>query len=97
MSIAKIEDHNGRPAIVIDGKAYPPMAFTAYFEDPDYIREVGESGIRIFDVMCNTDWLRPGGEAIDDNGQPCIEPPGFEAFADSHILSLLFLYFRRHL
>lgn len=82
MSKATIENHNGRPAVVIDGRPYPPMAFTGYHDDPDYIRELGKSGIRIFSIMANTDWLRPGGETIDENGNNTIEPSGFEAFAE---------------
>ena len=36
---------NGSPALVIDGKAFPPMAMTARLDKPDYIRSLGEAGL----------------------------------------------------
>jgi hypothetical protein len=71
MSYAEIVKHNGEPAVMIDGKAYPPMAMTARLCKPDYIRELGKAGIRIFYIMTNTDWLRPGGDG---------QPSGFRKF-----------------
>ncbi len=82
MSVAKIQDYNGRPAIIIDGKPFPPMAFNGYHDDPAYVRDLRNSGIRIFSIMANTDWLRPGGPTVDDDGNPCIELSGFEAFKE---------------
>jgi hypothetical protein len=48
------------------------MAMTARIRKPDYIRDLGKAGLRIFYIMANTDWLRPGG-----NGRLS----GFQEFA----------------
>lgn len=61
---AKLINHNGSPAIFINGKVYPPMTMTvttckaALGEtgrklDYDYFKSLGDAGIRIFYVMCN--------------------------------------------
>ena len=66
MTKARIENYNGYPAFVIDGKVYPPMAATIrtiQFDnvciDEDYYRELGKSGIKIFFLICDTLWLMP--------------------------------------
>ena len=64
MCKAEIENHNGAPAIIIDGKPYPPMTATITTcrtllgkegreLDFDYYKSLGDAGIRIFYVMCN--------------------------------------------
>lgn len=68
MADAKIIEHNGSPAISIDGKIYPPMMATIrtnQYSDPpliddDYYAALGKSGIKLFFVICDTDWLKPG-------------------------------------
>ena len=67
MSIAKVENYNGYPAIMVDGVAYPPMMATIRTNmkdhikiDREYIRELGKAGIKIFFVICDTEWLKPG-------------------------------------
>ena len=80
MSFAEVKNINGSPALVIDGKTFPPMAMTVRFNKPDYIRHLGEAGLRVFFLMTNTDWLRPGKDYTDENGVPCHEPSGLEAF-----------------
>lgn len=80
MSFAEVKNINGSPALVIDGKTFPPMAMTVRFNKPDYIRHLGEVGLRVFFLMTNTDWLRPGKDYTDENGVPCHEPSGLEAF-----------------
>lgn len=80
MSFAEVKNINGSPALVIDGKTFPPMAMTVRFNKPDYIRRLGEAGLRVFFLMTNTDWLRPGKDCTDENGVPCHEPSGLEAF-----------------
>ncbi|GHV28759.1 hypothetical protein AGMMS4952_13270 [Spirochaetia bacterium] len=72
MTYAKIENYRGAPAVMINGKAYPPMAMTARIKKPGYIKALGESGLRIFFLMANTSWLRPGIKGL--------EPSGLEAF-----------------
>lgn len=65
MAKARLENYNGYPAIMIDGKPYPPMTATVVSRsrdgravvDADYYKKLGESGIRIFYVYCDTEWL----------------------------------------
>ena len=67
MSAAKIETVNGRPAIKIEGKSYPPMMATICTTkgqneriiDEDYYKNLGEAGIRIFFLICDTEWAIP--------------------------------------
>lgn len=80
MSYAKIENINGSPALVVDGKPFPPMAMTARFDQPDYIQKLGESDLRVFFLMTNTNWLRPGRDYINQDGVRCHEEGGMEAF-----------------
>ena len=67
MKDAKLVNHNGSPAISVDGEILPPMmatirtnAFTDILFDEDYFRELGKSGLRIFFLILDTDWLKPG-------------------------------------
>lgn len=70
MSIAKVENHNRYPAIMVDGVSYPPMMATITVNmfdhlklDREYIRELGKAGIKIFFIICDTQWLKP--DALD--------------------------------
>ncbi|MBR5309177.1 MAG: hypothetical protein IKU43_10415 [Clostridia bacterium] len=63
----EIKPHNGRPAIFIDGKVYPPMMATIRTIDNDkmridkeYYRQLGKAGIKIYFLICDTEWLKPG-------------------------------------
>ena len=63
----EIRDYNGRPAIIVDGKVYPPMMATIRTIDNDhlvldkeYYKNLGKAGIRIFFLICDTEWLKPG-------------------------------------
>lgn len=67
MKEARLIEHNGSPAICVDGEIIPPMmatirtnVFTDVLFDADYFRSLGESGIRIFFLILDTDWLKPG-------------------------------------
>ncbi len=56
-----IEVRNGKPQIIIEGRAYAPMAFatlgpSTYVED-GYLRRLGEAGIEIFFIHANLPWL----------------------------------------
>lgn len=64
MTDAKIINHNGSPAICINGNIYPPMTMTVTTCKTalgaegrelfyDHFKALGESGIRIFYLMCN--------------------------------------------
>lgn len=64
--MAEVREYNGRPAIFIDGKPYPPMMATIRTIDDhqlrvdrEYYRQLGQSGIRIFFLICDTVWLKP--------------------------------------
>ena len=64
--MAEIKDLNGRPAIFIDGKPYPPMMATIrtindseVIFDRDYVVNLGKSGVKIFFLICDTIWLKP--------------------------------------
>ncbi len=64
---ARVESYNGAPAIMINGKPYPPMMATirtsrlTYMDiDREYYKRLGESGIKIFFLICDTEWLKPG-------------------------------------
>ena len=63
MSCSEVQMVNGQPTILVDGIPYPLMAMTTELRKPDYIRELGKSGMRLFFVMANTSWLQPGGQA----------------------------------
>lgn len=64
---AELVKHNGSPAISINGEIFPPMMMTVVTTDrknqlldENYFRELGKSGIRVFFLICDTEWLRPG-------------------------------------
>lgn len=61
MSYACIGNHNGEPAIMIDGVACPPMGITAQIQKPDYLKSLGEAGFRLFFLPAVTGWFEPGG------------------------------------
>ena len=69
--MARIEKYNGYPAIIVDGKPYPPMMATIRTNnvtsmkiDKEYYRNLGKSGIKIFFLICDTEWLKPQGFAM---------------------------------
>ena len=66
--MARVENYNGYPAIMVDGKPYPPMMATIRTNaidsmkiDKEYYRNLGKSGIKIFFLICDTEWLKPNG------------------------------------
>ena len=68
MATAKLVNHGGAPAIEVDGKILPPMAFT-FVRDSDekprrvkseYCRALGECGIKLYFIISNTEWTEPG-------------------------------------
>ena len=88
--MAELIQHNGRPAIYANGNIYPPMMMTINtysnndrFFNREYYRDLGKAGIRIFFIICDTDWLKPGAfelfreEAeliLDEIPEACIIP-----------------------
>jgi hypothetical protein len=65
---------------MIDGKPYPPMGMTTRILKHDYLKALGEAGIKIYFIMANTRWLRPGREWVDENGVHQKELSGFDKF-----------------
>lgn len=61
-TIARVESYNGEPAIMINGTPYPPMLITTPISDRDYLKALGESGLKIHFVTADTQWNRPGDE-----------------------------------
>lgn len=68
MTEAKIQNYNGTPTIMIDGKPYGPMMATIRTSvkggrilDEDYYRNLGQSGVKLFFVICDTQWAVPDG------------------------------------
>lgn len=69
MKNVKIENINGSPAVVVNGKVYPPMFMTIATTDIasgklkldyEYFKRLGESGVKIFFPITDTEWGRPG-------------------------------------
>lgn len=79
--MAEIRDYNGRPAIMIDGVAYPPMMATIRTNnrenmviDREYYRELGAAGVKIFFLICDTTWLKPKAlEMFDEEARVLLE------------------------
>ena len=66
MAKARITNHNGAPAITVDGVAFPPMTMLADNATPEYIKKLGEAGIRIFYLISSMRWNRPGSDTEPD-------------------------------
>lgn len=72
--MAEIRIHNGRPAIFIDGKPYPPMMATIrtmmggneIIFDSEYFKELGRAGLKIYFLICDTLWLKPNALELFD-------------------------------
>jgi len=62
MANAQLQNVNGSPAIVVDGKVYPPMTITIgrCGNNEDYLRKIGEAGLRIFYLSCSSEWICRG-------------------------------------
>ncbi|MBS7298944.1 MAG: hypothetical protein KIG65_07680 [Eubacteriales bacterium] len=64
--MGKLVKHNGSMAISHGDKIYPPMMATIanvdngkYKIDRDYLRNLGANGIKIYFLICDTEWIRP--------------------------------------
>ncbi len=73
MAHARIERYHGEPAIMIDGVASPPMAFTPVQLNRTYLRRLGEAGIRLYFLMCRTSWNQPAGPGAADGNSQLLE------------------------
>lgn len=68
MATAELRRHGGVPTIFIDGKPYGPMMATIRTSlngdrilDEEYYRNLGQSGVKLFFVICDTLWTDPNG------------------------------------
>lgn len=94
MTEAKVVQYNGSPALMINGKPYPPMTMTTECADREYLRKIGESGIKIFYVVASMDWTQPGDPEFQKAERqwawfirPDMSRPGTEIFLeDARIL-----------
>ena len=59
MAIAVVNNINGSPAIVADGQILPPMAVATWSMDRAYLTALGDAGVKIYFLICNTPWLKP--------------------------------------
>ena len=88
--MAEIRLHNNRPAIFIDGKPYPPYMATVrtikdskeIVFDRDYFENLGKSGVKIYFLCCNTEWLVPGALQIFDKEARML----LDAIPDAYII-----------
>ncbi len=62
--MSKLIDVNGSPAISHQGKVYPPMMATInnssrglHKSDHEYLKNLGESGIKVYFLICDTNWI----------------------------------------
>ena len=71
LGAALVGPHNGAPAVLIDGKAVPPMQMLVFetwhprprAEQRAYYRKLGAAGMRVFYVTCATSWRSPANKA----------------------------------
>ena len=88
--MAEIKNLNGRPAIYIDGKTYPPMMATIrtmkdgneIIFDKDYFENLGKSGIKIYFLICDTLWLKPNAVELFEAEAKAL----LEAVPDAYII-----------
>ena len=94
--MAEIKNLNGRPAIFIDGKPYPPMMATIrtmkecseIIFDEEYFKELGRAGIKIYFLICDTLWLKPNAiELFDYEARKLLE-----AIPDAYIVPRIGLH-----
>lgn len=79
--MGKLIQHNGSPAICHNGKIYPPMMATIcnvsngkYIIDKEYLKNLGASGIKVYFLICDTEWIRPDAfEKLDEEMQILME------------------------
>lgn len=81
MSHASVENYHGEPAIMIDGVPYPPMGMVTHIQKPDYLRHLGEAGLKLFFIPSETRWFNPGGRKYtDSNGVERTDLNGIDQF-----------------
>ena len=63
MPVTRVERCHGEPAIMIDGRPYPPMTITVPIKNPAYLKDLGEAGLKIYYIEASTTWNNPGMKA----------------------------------
>ena len=94
--MAEIRNHNGKPCIFIDGQPYPPMMATIrtmkdgseIIFDHDYFKNLGEAGIKIYFLICDTVWLKPNAVELFDQEARAL----LNAVPDAYILPRIGLH-----
>jgi len=91
----EIKNHNGRPAVFIDGVPYPPMMATIrtidrseIIFDKEYFENLGRSGIKIYFLICDTVWLKPDALEVFDREARAL----LEAVPDAYIVPRIGLH-----
>ena len=92
---AELKDYNGRPALFIDDKIYPPMMATIrtindseIIFDKDYFENLGKAGIKVFFLICDTIWLKPNALELFDYEARAL----LEAIPDAYIVPRIGLH-----
>ncbi|MBQ8685723.1 MAG: hypothetical protein IJ514_06110 [Clostridia bacterium] len=94
--MAEIKNHNGRPAIFINDAPYPPMMATVrtirdqneIVFDGEHFQRLGEAGIKIFFLICDTVWLKPNAiELFDEEARALLR-----AIPDAYIIPRIGLH-----
>jgi len=95
MAKAKFENYNGSPALIIDGKVYPPMTATIrsrlreqFTMDKEYLAALGKAGIKIYYLICDTEWLAPGAIERFKREAEIL----FEAVPDAYIMARISMH-----
>ena len=81
MAKAYVKKYHGEPAMMIDGKAYPPMTITVRTKNKQYLKDLREAGTQVFYINAMTSWNNPGGKNEDypySEGNPPIMENGLE-------------------
>ena len=95
--MTKIEMLGGRPAITVGGEVLPPSFATVRTRDnggqdihfdPAYFESLGEAGIRVFFLHCNTLWLQPNAIELFDKEARAL----FAAVPDAYVLPRIGLH-----
>ncbi len=79
--MGKLIELNGSPAISHNGKVYPPMMMTItnvskgeHCNKPEYLKKLGESGIKVFFLICDTTWIMDNAfDGLDSDMQILLE------------------------
>ena len=91
----EIRNHNGRPAVFIDGVPYPPMMATIrtidkseIIFDKEYFENLGKAGIKIYFLICDTVWLKPDALEVFDREARAL----LDAVPDAYIVPRIGLH-----